>query len=914
MAGSEEGGSRRGKKACADADDTTTLRSGEACGQSSTRTRPERRVAAAAKPPLVDVTADFSAGDTWPLEAQGSPGLSVEPKPGTRYVDLGLIGEGGMGEVRRVLDRELNRTMAMKILRPELGTGEANVARFVEEAQATAQLQHPGIVPVNELGRLPDGRFYFTMQEVKGRTLEEVITELHAASGGGHWGETASGWTFRRLVAAFHKACTAVAYAHSRGVVHRDLKPSNIMVGAFGAVLVMDWGLAKILVGGTFPDAVADEPTVVTCRSQDEDTMTRAGVIAGTPAYMAPEQARGEIRELGPRTDVYALGAILYQVLTGRPPYRGSGIDVLMQVRDRSPVPPRLVASSPGLASVERCEQTGEEPTAAVIGRGPSPVPPPIPGELEAICLKAMARTPAERYRDAAGVAEAVGAWLENARRRERALELVRKAKEHVPEIGTLRSRARELREQARRRLAAVRSYQPVADKVPGWELEDQARRLEQDAALEEIRYVQTLLAALTIQGDLPEAMESLADHYHDRHREAENARDIEAAGEAELQLRWYDRGRYAVYLKGDGALTLVTRPEGANVQLFQFRTHERRLIPVFVKELGRTPLRAVSLPRGSYLLRISAPGRDVVTYPVLIERGEHWEGIRPGDRDPFPVPLPREGALTPDEVYVPPGWFQAGGDGEAFNSPSRTRLWVDGFVIGRYPVTNREYLAFLNDLVAGGREDRALTLAPRERGGTADEPSAIIYGRRDDGRFCLRPDAEGDIWLPDWPVVMIDWYSATAYAAEQAARTGIPWRLPSEWEWEKAARGTDGRFFPWGDFADPTWARIMDSRPGRPGPAPIHEYPVDESPYGVRGMAGNVRDWCLEIFRDDLPDPRSPLNAGSATPDSSDLCVSRGGSWIGTLRTLRTACRNAFFPLVRYGDFGFRLVRPFGS
>jgi serine/threonine protein kinase len=198
-----------------------------------------------------------------------------------RYEDLGLLGTGGMGEVRRVRDRDLGRTMACKVIHAEMMEQPALLARFIEEAQASAQLQHPGIVPVHEIGRMADGRFYFTMAEVKGRTFTDVIAEVHGASRGDRWEPGAAGWTFRRLVDALARACEAVAYAHARGVVHRDLKPENIMLGAHGEVLVVDWGLAKVL---GRPDRVAEAgelDVVATDRSRDHAHMTQVGQSGG---------------------------------------------------------------------------------------------------------------------------------------------------------------------------------------------------------------------------------------------------------------------------------------------------------------------------------------------------------------------------------------------------------------------------------------------------------------------------------------------------------------------------------------------------------------------------------------------------------------------------------------------------------
>jgi tetratricopeptide (TPR) repeat protein len=244
------------------------------------------------------------------------------------YQLLGEIARGGMGVVLKGRDPRLGRDLAFKVLKAELAGRPAAEQRFVEEAQVGGQLQHPGVVPVYDLGRFADGRPYFAMKLVKGRTLADHLTERDGPSA-----------DRGRFLQVFLRVCETIGYAHSRGVIHRDLKPSNIMVGAFGEVLVMDWGLAKVLPRGGVADehkasqasgrrepAVPDEPTVIhTARSgSGAGSETQAGSVLGTPAFMSPEQAAGEIDKLDERADVFGLGAVLCVVLTGQPPYAAS--------------------------------------------------------------------------------------------------------------------------------------------------------------------------------------------------------------------------------------------------------------------------------------------------------------------------------------------------------------------------------------------------------------------------------------------------------------------------------------------------------------------------------------------------------------------------------------------------------------
>lgn len=246
-----------------------------------------------------------------------------------RYEVLGEIARGGVGVVLRGRDRDLGRDVALKMLRTDHMTNGAMLQRFVEEAQIAGQLQHPGVLPVFELGLSDRRRPYFAMKLVRGRTLSALLQDRSDPV-----------QDRDRLIGVFEQVCQTIAYAHAKGVIHRDLKPSNVMVGAFGEVQVVDWGLAKVLARGGIADESRPEPTndhsviVETVRSSHGGSQSIAGSIMGTPAYMPPEQARGEVRLVDERSDVFALGAILCEILTGKPPYVGERSQVLRMAAD----------------------------------------------------------------------------------------------------------------------------------------------------------------------------------------------------------------------------------------------------------------------------------------------------------------------------------------------------------------------------------------------------------------------------------------------------------------------------------------------------------------------------------------------------------------------------------------------------
>jgi eukaryotic-like serine/threonine-protein kinase len=796
----------------------------------------------------VDPTIDLGQADGGPAApAGGAPALPA------RYRDLGRLAAGGFGEVRRVEDLHLGAVLAMKVLRVEHAGDPDLRRRFLAEARLTARLQHPGIVAVQDLGELADGRAWYTMEIVRGRTLTEIVAELHRA-----WGEEGAEWTLRRVVAALASACQAVAAAHAEGVVHRDLKPDNVMIGAFGEVRVMDWGLARDLGAGEGPLSSGDAPA---------GAHSAVGRVVGTPAFMAPEQARGEA--IGPTADVYSLGALLYAILTGRSPFPGDGRAAWLA----------LLAGPP--------------PDPLAVGRGELPL------ELVEVCRGAMARDHRERPADAAALARLLADWLEGARKRQEAELLVEEVRSRLPRAEQLRDRAARREAEAAEALAAVAPHQPVSAKRAGWKLEDEAAAARSEALHLEAELVRDLRAALVRAPELDSALTTLSDLTRARLEAAEARGQLDRVAELELELRAHDRGRHAAWLRGDGSFDLVSAPAGARVELLRFERIDRRLVPVPVGDLGRTPLRRRELPRGSYLLCIRGEGCEPVRYPLCLGRQERWTGVRPGSEEPTPIHLPPAGSLGPDDCVVPAGWFWSGGQEGAIDGTPRRRVWVDGLRARRFPVTCREYLAFLDEV-----PDEALW--PRDP--VSGEPLVL---RGADGRFRL-PLHPAEPQHPahlDEPVSFVDHACARRFAAWEAARTGVPWRLPHELEWEKLARGVDGRAYPWGDHLDPSWTNMQLSHVGVPTRAVVGAFPEDESPYGVRGLGGNVRDWCSNPYR------RGGLPAGlelvprEEADERAEFCMVRGGGIASAASNCLAAGRMAWNPAGRGGLVGCRLV-----
>jgi tetratricopeptide (TPR) repeat protein len=331
---------------------------------------------------------------------------------GMRYELGAVIARGGMGVIHRAMDFTLGRDVAVKVLQDRYAPDSGTARRFTDEARITAQLQHPAIPPVHDLGTLPDGRPFLAMKLIKGQTLDEQLAARPGPSA-----------ECGRFVAVFEQVCQAVAYAHAHGVLHRDLKPANVMVGAFGEVQLMDWGLAKVLASRERPrpEACPAETTadtqVVSLRDSDS-ACTQAGSVLGTPAFMPPEQAAGLVGKVDQRSDVFGLGAILAVILTGKPPFAAASLESTRG----------LAALGDVTECLARLDSCGAEP------------------ELVALCKRCLSPRPIDRPADGSEVARAVAQLRAAADERARQAELERvqaKAEKMAAEERALERRKR---------------------------------------------------------------------------------------------------------------------------------------------------------------------------------------------------------------------------------------------------------------------------------------------------------------------------------------------------------------------------------------------------------------------------------------------------------------------------------------
>ncbi|MCB9539603.1 MAG: SUMF1/EgtB/PvdO family nonheme iron enzyme [Myxococcales bacterium] len=759
-------------------------------------------------------------------EAEAAGGDDPAEMAATDRYTLGdMLGRGGGGTVWLATDDVLARSVAVKVMLPQAQIDAEHRARFLYEARATARLAHPGVIPVYDAGMLPDGRPFYTMQRVAGRSLGDVVDALRRGDA-----EARARYPLPRLLNIFVQICQTVAYAHDHGFVHRDLKPANVMLGSYGEVFVGDWGLVK-------PHSAVD-PAL-------ERPESRSGATVGTVEYMSPEQVRAS-DDVGPPSDVYSLGIVLFELMTLRLPFHAASPLALMLkiVRERVP-DPRTVAG----------------------GRD-------VPGPLAELCLRATEPLAAERHETAASLAEKVTAFLdgveEQRRRAAAAREQLARARAEAERFEAARAAAAEQQALVEAARAALPPDAPLDARRALWRDEEAVRPRALAAEAHFGEAVRAAEQALELV-DHDEAHALLADLYWHKYREARGEGQPAAALFFADRVKRHDRGQYARRLDAPACVEVDVLADGATVTLEQ----QVALGPL----LEPKPVEGPVVPAGSYIVSVRAPGRVPVRWPVRVEAGEEIVlGV-----DPPPV-FPGHEAFC----FVPRLTADVGGDPMAHRGQPRRRVTVGPFFIGRHLITLAEYVRFLDAVAAAEGVDAALARAPRTVDGTiwvdVDEVA---------GRFHVPAvDQDGDAWDPQWPAHMVNRFDAQAYCAWRSAQDGAAYRLPTAVEWEVAARGVDGRGFPWGHGFDPTLAKVIDT-PGPPGPCVVGSFPDDRSPFGVMDMAGLVHEWTA------TDDPEQPGRA-----------VLKGAGNRSHAVFGRAAGRISHRPDVTGVQFGFRLVR----
>lgn len=780
---------------------------------------------------MTDTTLD--AGD----KNEPAPPDADTPLFPPRYRPIRFIASGGQGRVWLVRDTELERDLALKVLhRCSESTAQSAAARFQREAKLTARLQHPGIVPIHDAGRLSDGRPWYTMRPVKGRSLTQVLDDLRREP-------HRSQWSPSRLLEAIRTVATTAGYAHSQGVVHGDLTPNNIMLGDYGEVLLIDWGLARVFIE---PDSLNTQPR------------------GGTPGFMAPESAKST---LDATADVYSLGVILRRLTAA-------------------------LGSSPELRE--------HVPSASM-------------NELESICVKATNREPAERYADGRALGEALRQWQEGAKGRLKAQERLTQARHLRDRVEAYWAQAASLRALADSELRELGLRDELTKKYRAWDYLDDAERIEGEAMRAERACRELISVARSQAPQWDEPTEAYAALLESQIRRAETLGDGRTVAALEPELRAVGSPAVVAYLNSASTITLITEPAGAHVVANRIAPRRRRLVPVESWSLGTTPLLQVSVPSGVYVLEVEHPDYEVVRYPVRVSRASEWTGCPPGSDEPAPIRLYRKGTTRADERRVPRGWFESGGDAAAVESLAQRRLWVDDFWMQAQAVTHRNYLRFVNDISRTTLLGEILSLIPR----APDSLPALegsLYQRGPDGAWRLSTESIVGRLSIDSPVVLIDSHAAHAYAKWLSGATGKKYRLPHDQEWEKAARGVDGRHFPYGDHVDPEWSCHVHSfgEGEKPRPVNVSEFGDDVSPYGVFGLSGNTRALCANPYSHGGPRHGTRVSSEGEleTGTVADLLVVRGGAWVSGPQLCRSAGRFATRPSSRALSVGFRLVR----
>lgn len=860
---------------------------------------------------------DLLLTDDWQTLAAGAAPSGPDPARaptllGGRYRLGEHLASGSASAVHRGHDTRLDRPVAIKLT-------AAGSARPVDtDRHLGGGFRHPALVRLLDAG-VDDDRAWQVFELVLGGTCVELITALHGPDNADLGTLPKSEATRReaaapraRLPHALFLLCEAamgLGAAHRQGLVHLDLKPDNIMYEwrpiadtSISAVEYRAWlgegdlarrPITRVLV-----------PRVIDWGIGRRADAAPADVTDGVPGlthYMAPERIRDGAATA--QVDVYALGAVLYHLLGGHRPYHGWDRLALRQrvLEEDVPLPPLA-----------------------------------IEGELApfaAVCAAAMSPDPARRPADGEAFARAL--------RRAQALGMLVRSDAQLRRSTALRAHAVELRGHADAAAQGADAAK-VEALYPAWALEEKAAEAEVEANLRESQWFQSVRAVLGIQPDLIEARGRVVQWASRRLLDAVRAGEagaevqmlellrtevpflddrmpLEASIDAfdggpdddpRIRTRTVEAIRIEAHELIDGHAWIDLRvPDQARVEYAAVNMVHRRLEVEGYRVLGRGALSGHRLAAGRCVLRISAPDHHPVLLPLHLMRGERWSLRPPGEREPLVLPLAPLGALADDDVYVPAGWAWIGGERFAADAvqPGR-RVWIDGFVMKADPVTHGEWIEFLDALSAAGEHAVALACQPQPPARPdASLPTYAYAGHR--WSLTSRPELRaGHLRMP---VAWIDWDAARRYTAWRAERDGLPWRLPCEWEYEKAARCGDTRRLPWGEHLEPRWTRVGGSTQEMYGAAPVDAPTGDVTVHGIRWLVGNVQTWCLDPWSFDGPpaDTRLDLGAVRSAP-ANPYRMLRGAAFFTQPYLVSGATRFAALPTDRSTTGGVRLVR----
>ncbi len=779
-----------------------------------------------------------------------------------RFSQIHTIGLGGIGTVMSAYEKHLDRDLAIKMLRPAFRESRNSINRFIQEARATAHIAHPNIVPVYELGIFEDIGPFFTMKRVEGVTLQHVLKRLNENSE-----KYIQKYTLRNLLNIFISICHGVAYAHSKNIIHRDLKPANIMLGDYGEVMVMDWGLVK---RADHADENAHKTPVPIALDESDVTTTIDGMVTGTPAFMSPEQACGDNLTVDIQSDIYSLGAILYAILTQqRSPFpAGLKIQEILQLnaegkiippRKRMPklkIPPELNAITMKAMSLKKELRyaTVLELILEVQNYLDHYPVSAYPEPLYITFFKACRRRPLIPTTVAAAIiALAIAFGFQLYDRNKRCNYYMKRANENIISGDLMYGRGKT----AIRKLAELRQD---AGKIDEKKINDLNKRLNQFRASLNNYYkvAEGFLSKIETTGSRSKAVNTRLGHimknkiyysllnkdYHTTKRLIGLMR-LNRRPESYKMVRENDilYKKMNLVFYNEGIINLETTPVPSKVEITELpviannTTNENRPES---KQLGSTPIKNVTITAGSYMVALHRQNRTVISYPLLIEAG---------DITRQQIYIPKN--IPNDMAYIPAGSYYTGEVTSATQKINKQNL--PGFFIKKSEVTFKEYLQFWMSLTDPGEKQRYRSMLLLNKNSRRLAPAW-------DNAAKLYPRLK-----PEYPVSGISHQAAVAYCRWITIQRQRLCLLPTANQWEKAARGVDGRKYVWGGDIQKKNILIPENRSAvkkYPFGAPTAKFPLDVSVYGVYDMAGNVREYT------------SSLNHGS-----NNMFIVKGGS-----------------------------------